>query len=164
MPEWRWLPTPGHSPGHVSFFRDADRTLIVGDAFVTQRQEALWGVFTRRPRVWRPPAYFTPDWNSARKSVESLAAVEPEIAATGHGWPMHGEELTSGLAALLRHWDGVAVPHYGRYVEQPAVTDANGVVALPPPVLDRHLIAAASVAGIALSALVASRFVERRKT
>ena len=35
MPGWRWLHTPGHSPGHVSFWRRADQTLIAGDAFVT---------------------------------------------------------------------------------------------------------------------------------
>src|SRR5688572_15712873 len=27
MPGWRWVHTPGHTPGHVSFFRDADRAL-----------------------------------------------------------------------------------------------------------------------------------------
>ena len=25
-PGWRWIPTPGHSPGHVSLLRDSDRT------------------------------------------------------------------------------------------------------------------------------------------
>ncbi|RYE43220.1 MAG: MBL fold metallo-hydrolase, partial [Hyphomicrobiales bacterium] len=35
LPEWRWIATPGHSPGHVSFYRDRDGTLIAGDAFVT---------------------------------------------------------------------------------------------------------------------------------
>src|SRR3954447_4402179 len=46
LPDWRWIPTPGHSPGHVSFFRDSDRTLIAGDAFVTQKQESFTGVMT----------------------------------------------------------------------------------------------------------------------
>ena len=32
--EWRWIHTPGHSPGHVSLFRDYDRALVAGDAFV----------------------------------------------------------------------------------------------------------------------------------
>ena len=35
MPGWRWLHTPGHSPGHVSFWREADRTIVAGDAFIT---------------------------------------------------------------------------------------------------------------------------------
>jgi glyoxylase-like metal-dependent hydrolase (beta-lactamase superfamily II) len=164
MPEWRWVTTPGHAPGHVSFFRDADRTLIVGDAFVTQRQEAMWGVLTRSPKIRRPPAYFTPDWTLAQESVERLANLEPEIAATGHGWPMRGEVLRSGLAALLRDWDEVSVPRYGRYVQSPAITDAEGVVALPPPVVDRQMIAAAGVTAFALGALVIASRVNYRRT
>jgi glyoxylase-like metal-dependent hydrolase (beta-lactamase superfamily II) len=39
MPGRRWLHTPGHTAGHVSF-RDHDRCLIVGDAFVTTKQES----------------------------------------------------------------------------------------------------------------------------
>lgn len=35
LPDWRWFHTPGHSPGHVSFFRESDRVLVAGDAFVT---------------------------------------------------------------------------------------------------------------------------------
>ena len=41
LPDWEWIYTPGHSPGHVSFFREKDLTLIVGDAFVTVKQESL---------------------------------------------------------------------------------------------------------------------------
>jgi glyoxylase-like metal-dependent hydrolase (beta-lactamase superfamily II) len=35
MAGWRWLHTPGHSVGHFSLWRAADRVLIAGDAFVT---------------------------------------------------------------------------------------------------------------------------------
>ncbi|MEC3557421.1 MBL fold metallo-hydrolase, partial [Bacillus thuringiensis] len=35
MPEFRWIHTPGHTPGHISLFREKERTLIAGDAFVT---------------------------------------------------------------------------------------------------------------------------------
>ncbi|PEE06030.1 MBL fold metallo-hydrolase, partial [Bacillus pseudomycoides] len=35
MPEWRWVHTPGHTPGHISLFRKTDHFLIAGDAFVT---------------------------------------------------------------------------------------------------------------------------------
>src|SRR5699024_9585765 len=41
LPEFTWIHTPGHSPGHVSFFREIDRALIVGDAFVTVKQDSL---------------------------------------------------------------------------------------------------------------------------
>ena len=55
MDDWRWVPTPGHSPGHVSFFRDRDRTLLAGDAVTTTRQESIVAVVTQRREVHGPP-------------------------------------------------------------------------------------------------------------
>ena len=136
MPGWRWIHTPGHTPGHVSFFRDSDRTLIAGDAFVTTKQESAIAALTQRPEIHGPPAYFTPDWFSARRSVELLAALEPWRVATGHGPPLEGEEMLEGLRRLARDFDRLAMPQRGRYVRQPAVADEEGVVSLPPPVPD----------------------------
>src|SRR5690606_34668144 len=39
---WRWVHSPGHTDGHISLFRDEDRVLIAGDAFVTVEQESLY--------------------------------------------------------------------------------------------------------------------------
>ena len=47
MPGWHWLHTPGHSPGHVSLWRNADRLLIAGDAFVTTKQESVCAAVTQ---------------------------------------------------------------------------------------------------------------------
>jgi len=99
MPGWRWVHTPGHTAGHVSFFRDADRVLLAGDAFVTVAQESLLAVLTQHPAVHRPPAYYTPDWQTAGASVRRLAALRPEVAATGHGLPMAGERMRQELDA-----------------------------------------------------------------
>jgi glyoxylase-like metal-dependent hydrolase (beta-lactamase superfamily II) len=132
MPGWRWIHTPGHTPGHVALFREEDRALIAGDAFVTQRQESLLGVMTRSPHVRRPPAYFTIDWEAARRSVEELARLQPSVAATGHGLPMHGWKMRRQLDELARRFDDY-VPNRGRYVETPAVADRHGIVAVPPP-------------------------------
>jgi glyoxylase-like metal-dependent hydrolase (beta-lactamase superfamily II) len=41
MPGWQWIHTPGHTEGHISLFRERDRTLIAGDAFSTVKQESL---------------------------------------------------------------------------------------------------------------------------
>src|SRR5690606_35745135 len=30
FPEWKVIHTPGHSPGHISLFRDTDKVLIAG--------------------------------------------------------------------------------------------------------------------------------------
>lgn len=118
LPEWRWIHTPGHTDGHVALFRERDRLLIAGDAFVTTQQESLYAVMTQKEGVHGPPAYFTPDWTAARRSVDALAALDPAIAATGHGTPMRGEPLREGLAHLRDHFDEVAVPDRGRYVPE----------------------------------------------
>jgi glyoxylase-like metal-dependent hydrolase (beta-lactamase superfamily II) len=132
LPEWRWIHTPGHSPGHVSLFRDADRTLVSGDAVVSTRQESLTDVLLQIERVWRPPAYYTVDWQAAGGSVRTLAALAPEYLATGHGRILHGELMRNALNRLARHFADLR-PRRGRYVEQPAITDSRGVVAIPPP-------------------------------
>jgi glyoxylase-like metal-dependent hydrolase (beta-lactamase superfamily II) len=116
MPGWRWLHTPGHTQGHVSLLRERDRCLIAGDAFVTTKQESLYAVATQEPEVNGPPAYFTPDWAAARRSVELLAELRPRVAATGHGMPLWGEPLAQGLERLVAGFDEIAVPKQGRYV------------------------------------------------
>ncbi len=130
MPGWRWLPTPGHSPGHVSLWREADRALIVGDAFVTTAQESVYAAATQRPEMHGPPMYFTPDWDSARASVEHLAALEPELAVTGHGRAMRGPDLRAALHTLARDFTRVAVPDHGKYVLHPATAE-DGTAYVP---------------------------------
>ena len=120
MAGWRWVHTPGHTPGHVSFFRDSDRLLIAGDAFITTRQESAYAALTQEPEMHGPPMYFTPDWASARASVERLAALDPEVAVTGHGRAMRGPAMREALHALARDFDRIAVPDHGRYVDTPA--------------------------------------------
>ena len=116
LPGWRTIHTPGHAPGHVALFREADRLLLAGDAFVTTRQESAVAALTKPLGVHRPPAYFTPDWDAARRSVEALAALHPARAGTGHGRPLAGPALDAGLQDLARDFDRVARPVIGRYV------------------------------------------------
>lgn len=120
MPGWHWIATPGHSPGHVSLFREADRTLIAGDAFTTTRQESFLAVASQRPELHGPPAYYTPDWDAARASVERLAELEPDAIAPGHGLPIAGPETAGMLRELARNFDSIARPAHGRYVREPA--------------------------------------------
>lgn len=134
MPGWNWLHTPGHSPGHISLFRESDRTLIAGDAVVTTKQESFLAVLTQRLELHGPPMYFTPDWRSSKRSVEQLAELRPAVIGAGHGQPMHGQAAADGLRGLAMYFDEMAKPRQGRYVDQPAITDERGIVALPPPV------------------------------
>jgi len=119
MPGWQWIHTPGHTRGHISFWREADRTLIVGDAFITTAQESAYAVLTQQPELHGPPMYYTTDWDNARASVERLAALEPEVIVTGHGPPMHGPAMREALSTLAREFDRVAIPEQGRYVDGP---------------------------------------------
>jgi glyoxylase-like metal-dependent hydrolase (beta-lactamase superfamily II) len=112
MPGWRWIHTPGHTDGHVSFFRDSDRTLIVGDAMTTTKAESLAAIATQRSELHGPPAYFTSNWDWARQSVERLSLLRPHCIAVGHGLPVAGPEVADALSELARNFDRVAMPEH----------------------------------------------------
>ncbi|PKR77360.1 MBL fold metallo-hydrolase [Halalkalibacillus sediminis] len=105
MPGWKWFHTPGHTDGHVSLFREKDRLLIAGDAFVTVKQESLFSVVTQRKELSGPPRYYTTDWQKAKKSIETLYHLSPQIAVTGHGMPFEDDELLASLKDLLDRFD-----------------------------------------------------------
>jgi glyoxylase-like metal-dependent hydrolase (beta-lactamase superfamily II) len=126
MPGWRWIHTAGHSPGHVSLWREADRTIIAGDAFITTRQESAYAVMTQEPEMHGPPMYYTTNWQNAQASVEQLAALEPERVVTGHGPAMEGAEMRAALHELARDFDTIAVPKNGKYVDAPAELRKGG--------------------------------------
>ncbi|MTD31565.1 MBL fold metallo-hydrolase [Planomicrobium sp. YIM 101495] len=117
MPGWRWIHTPGHTPGHVSLFREQGRFLLAGDAFITVKQDSLYKVLMQKKEVHGPPVYLTTDWRAAWESVVKLADLEPNAAATGHGKPMHGAELAKGLVELADHFPARAVPEHGKFVD-----------------------------------------------
>jgi len=132
-PGWRWLHTPGHTAGHVSLFREADRTLVSGDALITTNQDSFIFMLTKKRELHRPPSYFTPDWEAARRSVETLARLRPQVLAAGHGVPMAGAWLPDAVARFSQSFEP---PRHGRYVPEPARADAQGVVYVPPPSFD----------------------------
>ena len=110
LPGWRWVRTPGHTPGHVSLWREGDRTLLSGDAAITTNQESAYAVAVQAPELHGPPKYFTPDWPAARASVERLADLEPDLLVPGHGRAMSGEPLRRALRTLAADFDRLAVP------------------------------------------------------
>ncbi|WML42939.1 MBL fold metallo-hydrolase [Neobacillus sp. PS3-40] len=116
MPGWKWIHTPGHTPGHISLFREEDRTLLAGDAFVTVKQESLYKVMVQEQEISGAPKYFTTDWKAAFESVKMIAALKPYTAVTGHGLPMSGEILKNSLRYLVDHFAEIAIPENGRYV------------------------------------------------
>lgn len=116
MSGWRWIHTPGHSPGHISLFRDSDRILIVGDAITTVKQESGEKVLNKEKDINGPPAYFTTDWQTAEESVNRLKDLNPSLIISSHGLPMEGKELENQLNTLVHEFDEVAIPEEGRYV------------------------------------------------
>ena len=161
MPEWRWLFTPGHTPGHVSFWRESDAVLIAGDAFVTTKQESLLAVLEQRPELHGPPMYYTQDWDAARASVQRLAELKPEVAATGHGRPLRGRVMRESLELLAANFEALAVPRDGRYVRAPALADERGTFSVPPAVRDNTLLIAGGFAALVLGIAVGARMRRR---
>jgi glyoxylase-like metal-dependent hydrolase (beta-lactamase superfamily II) len=152
LSEWRYIHTPGHTAGHISLFRERDRVLIAGDALATVNQESLVTLVTLERELRRPPAPLTTDWDAARDSINRLADLRPSVIAAGHGLPIT-ETAADQFEEFARNF---RPPVHGRYIRQPALTDKNGVVALPPPVKDPigRMITGASVV-IAAGLLVA---------
>ena len=115
---WRWHFTPGHAPGHVALFQRYESILLSGDACITMDLDTAMGMLTQEPRISRPPAAFTYDWEQARTSVELLADLRPTMIGAGHGEPMTGAVVTAGLAELARDFPK---PKTGRYRTNPPV-------------------------------------------
>ena len=76
------IETPGHTPGHLAFWRERDRVLILGDV-----------LFHRNPVTYRagltePFRFATFDPSANRESARRLAALEPRVVCFGHGAPL----------------------------------------------------------------------------
>jgi hydroxyacylglutathione hydrolase len=89
------LDTPGHSDGHVSFWRESDRTLVVGDVLFNL------SLLTTVPGLREPPAILTRDPRRNRGSARRLAALEPELALFGHGPPLRDPAGLKAFAEAL---------------------------------------------------------------
>ncbi|WP_264552545.1 MBL fold metallo-hydrolase [Flavobacterium sp. N2038] len=73
------IETPGHSRGHLSFFRDKDGVLIVGDVMTNMN------LLTTKVGLHEPPHLFTADKKTNRKSILKLTSLKPKILCFGHG-------------------------------------------------------------------------------
>jgi glyoxylase-like metal-dependent hydrolase (beta-lactamase superfamily II) len=109
LPDWECIPTPGHTPGHVAFFRKSDRVLITGDACLTVDIDSFWGLLRNKQSIARPPSVATWNWQAAKASVAALARFEPSVLACGHGIPMMGAETARDLVAFADHFSRSAM-------------------------------------------------------
>jgi glyoxylase-like metal-dependent hydrolase (beta-lactamase superfamily II) len=135
LPGWRWLHTPGHTPGHISLYREADRVLLAADAFATMNLDSWSAYLTREREFSRPSPPFTFDWGTAHRSIEKLADLEPRVVAAGHGLAMTGDHVAYQLRDFTASF---TPPRRGRYVASLPVADEDSVEKLPPPLPDPY--------------------------
>jgi hydroxyacylglutathione hydrolase len=76
---FRVIDVPGHSAGHIAFWRESDGVLVLGDVLNSA------DVYTLLPGLRQPKDYFTPDPAENRRSARKLAQLEPKLALFGHG-------------------------------------------------------------------------------
>ena len=91
------IEAPGHTPGHLAFWRERDRVLILGDV-----------LFHRNPVTYRsgltePFRFATFDPSMNRESARRLAALEPRIVCFGHGGPLTETGRFQDFVADLAH-------------------------------------------------------------
>jgi hydroxyacylglutathione hydrolase len=89
------LETPGHSVGHVTYWRESDRTMILGD--VLNGMNVMTGI----RGLHEPPKIFTPDPARNRQSARRLAELRPALACFGHGPPLRDPGKFAEFVARL---------------------------------------------------------------
>ncbi len=157
---WRAVETPGHTPGHVSLWRESDRVLIAGDALATADFDSYLGMATQKKQFARGGSPFTPDWIASKISLGKLADLEPSVVGAGHGQPISGADVPAQLREFERSFHA---PERGRYVQTPAHFDENGVTDLPPAPEDHFTKNAAKLGGAAVALMLGAKFLKRRK-
>ncbi|MEX0310146.1 MAG: MBL fold metallo-hydrolase [Tateyamaria sp.] len=88
------IETPGHTRGHISFWRSSDAVLIAGDALVGMN------LFTTKPGLGLPLNVATWDMNAVRASIRKLATLSPKRVAFGHGPAVDGATFQRFASSL----------------------------------------------------------------
>jgi glyoxylase-like metal-dependent hydrolase (beta-lactamase superfamily II) len=79
---FRVIETPGHTMGHLAFFREEDRLAIVGDVMLNM------SLLTLAPGLHEPPDFFCVDHALNRRSIRKVADLKPDTVLFGHGPPL----------------------------------------------------------------------------
>ncbi len=92
------IDVPGHSRGHVAFWRESDCALVLGD--VLNNMDVVTGL----PGLREPKWFFTEDPVTNRESIRKVAALGPDLVCFGHGKPLRDAaarlaEFAAGLPA-----------------------------------------------------------------
>jgi glyoxylase-like metal-dependent hydrolase (beta-lactamase superfamily II) len=98
---FRVIHAPGHTPGHVIFFREGDRIALAGDVLANIH------FLTGQTGLREPPAFFSEDPAENRRSIQTLIDLKPNVVCFGHGPPLRNPEL---LYHAVADWTRVAAP------------------------------------------------------
>ncbi len=93
---FRVIHMPGHTSGHVIYFRESDRVAIIGD--VLRNINPLTG----KPSLGEMPGFLTVDREEARRSIRKLAQLHPALICFGHGPVLRDMELFERYIARMR--------------------------------------------------------------
>lgn len=101
----RVVASPGHTPGHVSFFDTRDGTLIAGDALFTFTGIGVSGAFRLR---FPFSSMATWDKPTALQSARALAELQPTRLAVGHGPVLTAPQqaIEKAIAAMAKRLAG----------------------------------------------------------
>jgi glyoxylase-like metal-dependent hydrolase (beta-lactamase superfamily II) len=69
---------PGHTPGHVAAWFEAERVLVAGDALASHEGRPMVGLFNADP-------------GAAVASARRLASLDADVVCFGHGEPLRGD-------------------------------------------------------------------------
>ena len=89
------LDVPGHSAGHVAFWRESDRVLVLGDVLCNM------DTLTLRPGLQLPKDFYTPDPALNRESAKRLGPLRPSLVCFGHGAPLRDSGRFEAFCASL---------------------------------------------------------------
>ncbi len=91
------IEAPGHTPGHLAFWEERTRVLILGDVLFHMQP------LTLRTTLSEPFRFATFDRAANLASARKLAALDPETICFGHGPPLTaGDAFQRFVAGLPR--------------------------------------------------------------
>lgn len=94
--EFMVIETPGHTPGHLAFWREGDGALVLGDVLFHRNP------VTMRLALQEPFRFATVDPGRNRDSARKLADLRPSVICFGHGPALRDGELFSRFVSSLR--------------------------------------------------------------
>jgi glyoxylase-like metal-dependent hydrolase (beta-lactamase superfamily II) len=113
------IETPGHTIGHISYWRESDRVLVVGDVL------ANLNIWNFRTMLCEPQRIFSIDPALNRRSARRLAALEPALICFGHGPPLRDTQQFIKYIERLPDAQTRAIPTTNHYSNETCVDQGS---------------------------------------